>query len=141
MIKEFTNVGLLPRLVGSNHQFWFQLVNTEPELGLIVRTSWFWNRNWAILKTQPGTGFLLLFTCGLRTNTRISFQNIYRTKSKQELQWQLSAQSDVDYLEGSELANWNWIFFLMKNQTQMAGSIYVWNWNHSNLVFRTRGSS
>jgi hypothetical protein len=38
LIKVYTNVGLLPDLVGSNHQFWFQLVNTEPELGLIVTT-------------------------------------------------------------------------------------------------------
>jgi hypothetical protein len=85
LIKEFTNVGLLPGLVGSNHQFWFQLVNTEPELGLIVRTSWFWNQNWAILETGVGTGFLVLFMCGTRTNTRILFQNNYRTKSKPEL--------------------------------------------------------
>jgi hypothetical protein len=63
LIKEFTNVGLLPGLVGSNHQFWFQLVNTEPELGLFVRTSWFWNQNWAIFKTGLGTGFLVLFMC------------------------------------------------------------------------------
>jgi hypothetical protein len=85
LIKEYTNVGLLPSLVGSNHQFWFQLVNAEPELVLIVRTSWFWNHNWAILKTELGTGFLVLFMCGTRTNTRIFFQNNYRTKSKQEL--------------------------------------------------------
>jgi len=99
LIKEFTNVGLLPGLVGSNHQFCFQLVNTEPELGLIVRTSRFWNQNWAILKTRSGTGFLVLFMCGTRTNTRIVFQNNYRTKIKREVKEQLIAQSDVDYLE------------------------------------------
>jgi hypothetical protein len=72
-------------LVGSNHQFWFQLVNTEPQLALIVRTSWFRNQNWAILKIQLGTGFLVLFMCGTRTNTRIVFQNNYRTKIKLEV--------------------------------------------------------
>jgi len=66
LIKEYTNVGLLPGLVGSNHQFWFQLVNTEPELGPIIRTSCFWNQNRAILKTGLGTGFLVLFMCGTR---------------------------------------------------------------------------
>jgi hypothetical protein len=85
LIKEYTNDGLLPGLVGSNHQFWFQLVNTEPELGLIVTTSWFWNQNWAILKTGLGTGFLVLFMCATRTNIRFFFQNNYRTKSKPEL--------------------------------------------------------
>jgi hypothetical protein len=77
-----TSCSYLVHLVGSNQEFWFQLVNTEPELGLIVRTSWFWNQNWAIFKTGLGTGFLVLFIWGTRTNTRIFFQNNYRTKSK-----------------------------------------------------------
>jgi len=66
LIKEYTNVGLLPGLVGSNHQFCFQLVNPEPELGLITRTSCFWNQNRAILKIGLGPGFLVLFMCGTR---------------------------------------------------------------------------
>jgi hypothetical protein len=88
LIKELTNVGLLPGLVGSNHQFWFPLVNTESELGLIVRTSWFWNQNWAILKTRLGTGFLVLFMCGTRTKTRIIFSKII---IEPKANWRLSS--------------------------------------------------
>jgi hypothetical protein len=52
LIMEFTNVMLLPGSFGGFKPAVLVPVSiTQPELGLIVRTSWFWNQNWAILKT------------------------------------------------------------------------------------------
>jgi hypothetical protein len=80
---------------------------------------WNQNQNWKLLRTGPGTGFPVLFTCATRTGTEI-----FEVKLQPELNQRFTGtyswfQLGCPEPELKTFKNWTW--------NCVPDSIYVWN--------------